>query len=202
MSDQPGVTQVGDSAGTRRSDPRLAVCAYCEDAAANIGLALALGVDLTDETTQLLGGVQNDLLDVLADLRTPMGDTSAAVVRIDEGYLERGRYLVDHYSAQLSEPTVRVVPGGTVAAALLHKARTGVRLAEISSWEAIELHAVDVNRTTAEYLGVLGELLLALARTANLEHGDTLWRPGLSARQAEEAAAAMESSGSSNGSRG
>lgn len=189
MSEQSGV------ASTRHSDPRLAVGAYCEDAAANIGLALALGADLTDQMTELLGGVQNDLLDVHADLRSPTGDTSADVVRIDEGYLERGRYLVDHYDEQLSELTVRVVPGGTVAAALLHKARTGVRLAEISIWDAVEVHQVDVNRTAAEYLGVLGDLLLALARTANLEHGDTLWRPGLSARQAPEAEAAMESSG-------
>lgn len=193
MAPRPGVTNLGDGSTTSKSDPRLAVGAYCEDAAANIGLALALGTDLSEQMIQVLGAIQNDLLDVYADVHTPVEGASDDHVRIDQGYLDRGRYLIDYYNGQLDDATMRVVPSGTAAAALIHKARTGVRLAEVTAWQVVEADGARVSRTAAQYLDVLGSLLLVLARIANAEHGDVVWRPGLSAAQAEEAATAMES---------
>jgi len=77
-------------------------------------------------------------------------------------------------------PTLRsfVLPGGTPGAALLHTARTVVRRAERSAWAALEAYPDSVNPVTARYLNRLSDLMFILARAANAEHGDVLWKPG------------------------
>ena len=64
------------------------------------------------------------------------------------------------------------------AQALLHTARTVVRRAERSAWTALAAHPDTVNPVTARYLNRLSDLLFILARQANSERGDVLWKPG------------------------
>jgi cob(I)alamin adenosyltransferase len=71
-----------------------------------------------------------------------------------------------------------VLPGGTPGAALLHTARAVTRRAERSAWAAIRDHGETVNVWPAKYLNRLSDLLFILARAANAERGDVLWRPG------------------------
>jgi len=71
-----------------------------------------------------------------------------------------------------------VLPGGTPGAALLHTARTVVRRAERSAWAALAADPDSVNPVTARYLNRLSDLLFILARRANSERGDVLWKPG------------------------
>jgi cob(I)alamin adenosyltransferase len=65
---------------------------------------------------------------------------------------------------------------------LLHVARTVVRRAERSTWEALGVHSETMNPLTAKYLNRLSDLLFILARVANTERaggpGDVLWVPG------------------------
>src|SRR6266568_3750285 len=61
---------------------------------------------------------------------------------------------------------------------LLHTARTVVRRAERSAWAALEARPDSVNPATARYLNRLSDLLFILARAANAERGDVLWKPG------------------------
>lgn len=171
-----------------KTEPRLLAIAQCEDATAAIGLVLALGGRLPDHVTQLLGGVQNDLLDVAADLHTPVdGQDGGSQPRIDESYRERVRYPTEFYSQGLVELSSSVVPGGTAAAAFMYQARSNVRLAELYAWQVVSADEANTNPTAAGYLDDLGDLMFVLARSANAEHGDTNWRPGLSAIQAQEA---------------
>ena len=71
-----------------------------------------------------------------------------------------------------------MLPGGTPASAHLHVARTVVRRAERATWAAMAEHADEMTPLPATYLNRLSDLLFVLARHANLESGDILWKPG------------------------
>ncbi|MGH3319452.1 MAG: cob(I)yrinic acid a,c-diamide adenosyltransferase [Streptosporangiaceae bacterium] len=183
-----GTTALGDMSRVSKNDSRIHAYADCEEANAAIGVALALGGTLTRETVNLLGRVQNDLFDVGADLAAPLSsETRNPPIRIDASYVEFLESACDHHNEGL--PTLRsfILPGGTVAASLLHLARTVVRRAERTAWRALDDHGDGVNPYTARYLNRLSDLLFILARTANAEHGDMLWRPGLATVQPEAA---------------
>ena len=84
----------------------------------------------------------------------------------------------NNFNAKL--PTLRsfVLPGGTPGSALLHVARTVVRRAERTAWAAMSQHGDTMNPLAARYLNRLSDLLFILARAANEQVGDVLWKPG------------------------
>jgi cob(I)alamin adenosyltransferase len=53
-----------------------------------------------------------------------------------------------------------------------------VRRAERSAWAALATYPDSVNPVAARYLNRLSDLLFILARRANAEAGDVLWKPG------------------------
>ncbi|MBO0808130.1 MAG: ATP:cob(I)alamin adenosyltransferase, partial [Actinobacteria bacterium] len=57
-------------------------------------------------------------------------------------------------------------------------ARTVVRRAERSAWAARDAHGDSVNPVTVRYLNRLSDLLFILARRANGQAGEVLWKPG------------------------
>lgn len=177
-----GTTTLGDRSHTPKTDSRLMAYADCEESNAAIGTALALG-SLPDQVINLLARIQNDLFDVGADLCAPVsgdeGKPDNSPLRIDTSYVTFIEQACDHYNEGLSTLRSFVLPGGTVAAALLHQARTIVRRTERATWQALEDHGDAVNPMTAKYLNRLSDLLFILARAGNAEHGDMLWRPGL-----------------------
>jgi cob(I)alamin adenosyltransferase len=172
-----GTTNLGDMSRTAKTDPRLAAYADVDEANSAIGVAIALG-GLDEDVAALLTRIQNDLFDVGADLCTPVVDNPEfAPLRVTEEYVTRLEADCDTHNAEL--PTLRsfVLPGGTPGAALLHAARTVARRAERATWAALEAYD-DVNPLTARYLNRLSDLLFILARKANAERGDVLWKPG------------------------
>jgi cob(I)alamin adenosyltransferase len=173
-----GTTALGDGSRTAKTDPRLAAYADVDEANCAIGTAIALG-QLAKNIAGLLTRVQNELFDVGADLCSPVADDPPyPPLRIDESYITALERACDEYNEGL--PTLRsfVLPGGTPGAALLHTARTVVRRAERSTWAAMAAHGDSVNPLTARYLNRLSDLLFILARVANADHGDVLWKPG------------------------
>ena len=174
-------TTLGEHGQMCKDDVR--VKAYGECAAANsaVGLAMAAG-QLPVEVTGLLTSVQNDLLDLAADLFVPRDSPVPAEARICDAYVRRVERAALFYSREVGEPESRVLPGGTAAAALLYFARNEVRRAERAMWTATRKHPSTMSPITAVYLNRLSTLLLMLARVANLEHGNIKWDPGASAR--------------------
>ena len=78
-----------------------------------------------------------------------------------------------------------MLPGGSVGAAHLHVARTVVRRAERTAWQAVERFGLQppggLNPLAITYLNRLSDLLFILARAANAATavvGDVLWVPG------------------------
>ncbi len=173
-----GTTALGDGSRVAKGDPRLAAYADVDEANCAIGTALALG-QLDPGIAALLTRVQNELFDVGADLCNPVvADPEYPPLRVEESYIGDLERACDEYNEGL--PTLRsfILPGGTPGAALLHTARTVVRRAERSAWAALEAYPDSVNPAPAKYLNRLSDLLFILARRANADHGDVLWKPG------------------------
>lgn len=174
-----GSTSLGDMSRTRKTDLRLAAYADVDEANSALGVALALG-SLPEELSALLTTVQNELFDVGADLCTPVvAHPEHPPLRISEAYIERLESACDAYNENLPPLRSFILPGGTPGAALLHVARTVVRRAERSTWQAIDEVGDSINPLTATYLNRLSDLLFILARCANVDaDGDVLWVPG------------------------
>jgi cob(I)alamin adenosyltransferase len=175
-----GTTGLGDFSRTSKNDPRLVAFADVDEANSAIGVVLAAaGQDLDEEVRGLLRRVQNDLFDVGADLCTPLSPSPAhPPLRVTAEYVEDLEAACDTWNASLEALRSFILPGGTLAAAHLHVARTVVRRAERATWRAVEEHGDAVNPLTATYLNRLSDLLFVLARYANRESGDVLWVPG------------------------
>jgi cob(I)alamin adenosyltransferase len=177
-----GTTALGDMSRVSKNDPRLIAYADVDEANAAIGVAVATpGLD--HELIDLLTRIQNDLFDVGADLCTPVvKDTEFPQLRIEQGYVDRLEKSCDQYNEQLDPLRSFVLPGGTLAAARLHVARTIVRRAERSTWAALEEYGRIMSTLPATYLNRLSDLLFILSRVANISEtgsdGDRLWKPG------------------------
>ncbi|HTZ93517.1 MAG TPA: cob(I)yrinic acid a,c-diamide adenosyltransferase [Streptosporangiaceae bacterium] len=173
-----GTTALGDMSRAHKTDPRLAAYADTDEANSAIGVAVTVGKPPAD-ISQVLLRVQNELFDVGADLCNPVApDPAYPPLRVDEGYITALEQDCDRFNEGLPVLRSFVLPGGTAATALLHVARTVVRRAERSTWAALEVYRESMNPLTARYLNRLSDLLFILARRANEEHGDLLWKPG------------------------
>lgn len=174
-----GTTSLGDMSRTGKNDLRLVAYADVDEANSTIGVALAASA-LADDVRATLTRVQNDLFDVGADLCTPVvADPAHPPLRVTDAYVATLEADCDEYNARLEPLRSFVLPGGTLAAAHLHVARTVVRRAERATWAALEAHRDEMNPLTATYLNRLSDLLFILARLANTgSGGDVLWQPG------------------------
>jgi cob(I)alamin adenosyltransferase len=176
-----GRTTFGRHGEVAKTDVRVAAYEDCDEANAAVSVVMAVG-DLPIGVTSTLASVQNDLFDVVADLSVPFDAPEAATARNRESHLTRLERAVDHFAQEADDLSGLVLPGGTVAAALIYQARAVVRRAERTVWAAVEAHPTSVNPLCARYLNRLSALLFVLARGANAEHGDVQWAPEASAR--------------------
>jgi len=191
-----GRTRLGDMSETTKTDPRLVAYADVDEANCAIGTAIALG-RLDPGIAALLTRIQNELFDVGADLCKPIpaattgeageaaeageaggADGTGTDLRITEDYISRLEAACDRYNEELTVLRSFVLPGGAPGAALLHTARAVTRRAERSAWAALDARGRSINELTARYLNRLSDLLFILARQANAERGDVLWKPG------------------------
>ena len=173
-----GQTRLGDMSKTSKNDPRLHAYADVDEANAQIGVAIALG-GLDDDVVQVLTRIQNDLFDVGADFCTPIVENPEfPPLRIEQEYVDRLEGWCDQYNEDLENLRSFILNGGTTGAALLHVARTVTRRAERAAWSAFEEHGETMNILAIKYLNRLSDLLFILARHANREQGDVLWKPG------------------------
>ena len=173
-----GSTRLGDMSVTTKTDLRLQAYADVDETNSAVGVVMALG-DVAEDVAAVLRQVQNDLFDLGADLSCPIvEDPPVPPLRVLPEYVERLEGWCDRYNEPLPPLRSFILPGGTAGAALLHVARTVCRRAERSAWAALSEHGETMNVLTARYLNRLSDLLFILARHANRERGDIMWRPG------------------------
>jgi cob(I)alamin adenosyltransferase len=180
-----GETHLGDMSRVSKLHPRVEAYGTVDELNATIGLAL-LAPGLPSQFAQWLRRVQNDLLDVGADLSVPppAEDSGGAPpererLRVGPEYTEWLERACDEVNAQLEPLRSFVIPGGTPAAAHLHVCRTVCRRAERRAIAVGEEGSPEVVR----YLNRLSDLLFILSRATNVEPGagaesEPLWQPG------------------------
>jgi cob(I)alamin adenosyltransferase len=181
-----GETHLGDMSRVSKLHPRVEAYGTVDELNAMIGVAL-LQPGLPEAFASWLLRVQNDLLDVGADLSVPPPtDASAGRERLRVGpdYTDWLEHACDEVNAKLPPLRSFVIPGGTAAAAHLHVCRTVCRRAER---RAIAVGA-EGNPEVVRYLNRLSDLLFILSRATNTEAGDaepgergdreSLWQPG------------------------
>jgi cob(I)alamin adenosyltransferase len=170
-----GETSLGDGSRASKLDCRIGAFGAVDELNAHIGVALA--GELPDELRGPLDRVQNELFDVGADLSVPygVGDGRLRVAQEQVDALERD---CDRFNAELPELHSFVLPGGSLAAARLHVARTVCRRAERDA--LLAAHELELNPLVLVYLNRLSDLLFILARTANRGREEPLWKPGAS----------------------
>jgi cob(I)alamin adenosyltransferase len=173
-----GETRLGDMSVTTKNDSRLHAYADVDEANSVIGLALSLG-GLEDDVRAVLTRVQNDLFDVGADLCTPVvAEPEFPPLRVEQDYVDRLEGWCDEFNEHLPKLRSFILNGGSPGAAYLHHARTVTRRAERAGWAAIAEHGETMNPLAVKYLNRLSDLLFILARHANRDVGDVLWKPG------------------------
>jgi len=154
----------------------MAVIGEVDEANSAIGVAIAelQPGALADK----LRRIQNDMFDLGADLATPFGtEFEQHALRIVARQVERLEEEIDAMNASLEPLTSFILPGGSMAVALLHQARCVVRRAERA---AVALHELTpVNADALAYLNRLSDHLFVAARhLAATQGGDVLWQPG------------------------
>jgi cob(I)alamin adenosyltransferase len=183
-----GSTRLSDMSLARKTDPRIEAYGTVDEANAVLGVVLATG-ELPDGMADLLRAVQNEMFDLGADLSNPLRpDPAWEPLRITQDCVDRLERWCDEYSEPLPALTSFILPGGSMAAAQLHVARTVTRRAERNAWAAVERYGTEpvaeqdlpggVNPLAVTYLNRLSDLLFILIRVLNGPDGDILWVPG------------------------
>jgi cob(I)alamin adenosyltransferase len=178
-----GETHLGDMSRVSKLHPRVEAYGTVDELNAFIGAAL-LAPDMPAQFADWLRRVQNDLLDVGADLSVPppaAENTKAAQrprLRVDASYVEWLEKACDEVNAKLEPLHSFVIPGGTPAAAQLHVCRTVCRRAERRALSVGD----EGNPEVVRYLNRLSDLLFILSRAANAQRAgagsEPLWDPG------------------------
>ena len=119
--------------------------------------------------------VQNELFDLGADIATPNSVDGA--LRILPGQVERLEREIDRLNEGLNPLTSFILPGGSLAVALLHLSRAVTRRAERAAAALASEEAV--GPCVLPYLNRLSDLLFVAGRSLAAEDaGDVLWEPG------------------------
>ena len=188
-----GQTALGDGSRVPKTHPRIGAYGTVDELNAVIGLAIAQG--LPEEIADRLQHIQNDLFDIGADLCVPEHNdaddedaddfdadhdhdhNAIPPLRVVESQALTLESWIDAAVDQLTPLTSFILPGGNVAAASLHVARTVCRRAEIEVLQLAEFESI--NPQVVIYLNRLSDLLFVWARLCNDGgRGDILWIPG------------------------
>jgi cob(I)alamin adenosyltransferase len=164
-----GQTSLGDGSRVSKLDPLVRAYGAVDELNSILGWAQ---VEVRDPR---LVRIQNELFDLGADLSVPFAPEDGKL-RIAQDAIDRLEHDCDDANATLSELRSFVLPGGSEAAARLHVARSTCRRAEREALAVGEQR--ELNPLALVYLNRLSDLLFILARAANTDGEEPLWRPG------------------------
>ncbi|EAR21420.1 cob(I)yrinic acid a,c-diamide adenosyltransferase [Nitrococcus mobilis] len=170
-----GETALGNGQRVAKHQPRVVAYGSVDETNAVVGVARLY---VAGELEASLLRIQNDLFDVGADLCMPEAEPpkrQALRVRAEQvAWLENE---IDRLNASLEVLRSFILPGGTVASAHLHHARTVARRAERDVVALMDEEVI--NPVVLRYLNRLSDFLFVAGRTANAAaDGDILWAPG------------------------
>jgi cob(I)alamin adenosyltransferase len=168
-------TKTGDDgttslfSGGRVSKTHLRVEAYGTVDELNSVIGVVRAYHPHTRTDAWLARVQRQLFDLGADLATPLDSKADWVVRMDADTVTWLEQSIDEMTAELPELKNFILPGGSLAAANLHVARTVCRRAERI---VVQLQNQDLlGDHVLNYLNRLSDFLFTLARWENMQAG-------------------------------
>jgi len=163
-----GTTGLGDGKRVAKDSARVAAYGTVDELNSAIGVVLAQ--EIPAPVRETLTQVQHDLFDLGGELCIP------GMAMVDDADVERLETTLDGFNADLPALKDFILPGGGMAAACCHLARTVCRRAErevvtLSRSEAVRPEAV-------RYLNRLSDLLFVLSRVLARAsgHGEVLWQ--------------------------
>lgn len=170
-----GLTGLVD--GSRVPKDALRVSAYgdVDELNALLGLARAHGLDADSQA--LLARIQRDLFAIGAQLADPQARVAErrAKAAVEDAQIQALEQAIDAREAELPPLRAFILPGGALAGALLHVARTVCRRAE-RTLVALQ-REVGVEARLLVYLNRLSDLLFVMARHVNQQAGqpEDIW---------------------------
>ena len=163
-----GTTGLGDGTRVAKDSTRVAAYGTVDELNSTIGIVLAQ--EIPAGVRECLTQVQHDLFDLGGELCIP------GMATVHEADVERLEQTLDGFNADLPALKDFILPGGGMAAATCHLARTVCRRAER---EVVTLARNETVRAEAvRYLNRLSDLLFVLARVLARAsgHGEVLWQ--------------------------
>ena len=170
-----GMTSLVGGVRIKKSDVRLEAYGTVDELSAHLGLLVAMLPE--GEERQNVIRVQNNLFNVCTHLATDQSQTplypSAHLADGEIAFLEAE---VDRIMQQLPERQGFVLPGGTMAAAQAHVARTVCRRAERRIAALAEV--AEVGKEMQQYVNRLSDYLFVLAKIINFNSGqaEIIWQ--------------------------
>ncbi len=172
-----GTTALFGGDRVTKTHPRIAAYGTVDEANAALGLARAhlAGVGAGRADT-LLHTIQQDLFVLGGDLASPH-ETKYPVPRVEDHHIEALERAIDELEEDLPALKHFILPGGSLAGAALHVARTVTRRAERLTVTLAGLEPI--NEAAPRYLNRLSDLLFVLARWVNHQAGapEAEWIP-------------------------
>ena len=163
-----GTTGLGDGTRVAKDSARVAAYGTVDELNSTIGIVLAQ--EIPAPIREALTQIQHDLFDLGGELCIP------GMAMVHDADVERLERTLDGFNADLPALKDFILPGGGMAAACCHLARTVCRRAErevvtLSRGEPVRPEAV-------RYLNRLSDLLFVLSRVLARAsgHGEVLWQ--------------------------
>lgn len=173
-----GTTGLFGGGRVAKDAPRIESYGSVDELNSMIGVARAHG--LQPEHDDLLAQIQHQLFVLGADLATPeqARGKNFSIPRVTAADVECLEHAIDGLEETLPPLTSFILPGGSLAGATLHIARTICRRAErhvVSLWR----EEPEIGTLPTRYLNRLSDLLFVLARAVNHAAGvaEHPWHP-------------------------
>jgi cob(I)alamin adenosyltransferase len=164
-----GSTGLGDGSRVGKDSPRVIAYGTVDELNSTIGMVLAAD-GVPDAVREILTQVQHDLFDLGGELCIP------GMATVQDSDIARLESTLDDFNEPLPPLKEFILPGGGMAAACGHLARTVCRRAER---EVVALaRAEDIRAQPQRYLNRLSDLLFVICRVLARAsgHGEVLWQ--------------------------
>jgi cob(I)alamin adenosyltransferase len=165
-----GTTGLGDGTRTDKDSLRMELIGCVDEINSSLGMVLAQSD--SDDINRVLTEIQHDLFDMGGELSMPGHEF------ISKEYTNRLEDELDRLNADLPYLKEFILPGGNMAAASCHLARSICRRAERRA--VTVSRDEEINPEIQTYLNRLSDLLFVIARTlARANNGkEVLWQRG------------------------
>lgn len=188
-----GTTGLFGGPRVSKDDPRITAYGTVDELNALLGVAASfcrVGDGLTAREAKseelspqqsavldLLAGIQSDLFSIGAQLATPEPEKHGMDL-LTHARIEALESAIDEAERDLSPLKNFILPGGSLAASMLHLARTVCRRAERDVIRFAKASGTNAYEFPIVFLNRLSDLLFVLARWQNAQHGveDIAWK--------------------------